>query len=277
MAESQKYYLGDTVIYQQYLGNDKTLISQDLVPVQSEATAFLTATGITDATITEAINSLVYDMKVAGIWTKMIAVYPFVGGTSDTHKYNLIDPQDTEAAYRINGLAGWTNDSNGVTAPGSGAANTFINVNSELASLNSSISIYVGTNVQEDSIDMGGVLSGIGIQLVSRNTSDEWGGKMYDNTNNNYSNTDSRGFYQFSRDNASTYYAQRNGVRNTTTQAAQAPSIDVTIGLGALSSGAAPATKQYRFASAGEALTTTQMDDYYDIVQSFQTKLSRQV
>jgi hypothetical protein len=35
------------------------------------------------------------------IWEKMVAVYPFIGGTADTHKFNLKNPADSDAAFRI--------------------------------------------------------------------------------------------------------------------------------------------------------------------------------
>jgi hypothetical protein len=73
----------------------------NVVDIDPDAQAFLTATGITDPTITSAIDTLVLDLKAASLWTKMKALYPFVGGTSTTHKYNLVDPADTDAAFRL--------------------------------------------------------------------------------------------------------------------------------------------------------------------------------
>ncbi len=49
-------------------------------PVDTDAQAFLTAAGITDPTISGAINTLVVQMKADNIWTKMKAIYPMVGG-----------------------------------------------------------------------------------------------------------------------------------------------------------------------------------------------------
>lgn len=241
-------------------------------PIQPEATAFLTATGITDPTISSAINQLVYDLKGYGVWANMIAIYPFVGGTSSTTSYNLKDT----STFQISWNTGFSFSSDGVTNNGTNSTDTGINISTDLSQNDSSISIYVGSNTAaEDKLDMGFVSSANGIQIFSRNLADTWGGKMMDNTNNAYSNTDSRGFYQFSRDNSSSYYAQRNTTRNTTTQASLTPPSG-TLRLGGLAN-AAYATKQYRFASAGSSLTTTQMDDYYTAVQAFQTTLSRNV
>jgi hypothetical protein len=73
----------------------------------------------------------VVDLKAASIWTKMKALYPFVGGTATTHKWNLKDPRDLDAAYRIQFNGGWTHNSNGIQGDGyTGYANTFAAIGS---------------------------------------------------------------------------------------------------------------------------------------------------
>lgn len=94
----------------------------------ADAQAFLTAAGITDATQQGAVNQLVLDLKASSIWTKFYAIYPFVGGTATTHKWNLKDPQDTDAAFRLTFYGGLTHNSNGVTGNGTtGYADTHFN------------------------------------------------------------------------------------------------------------------------------------------------------
>ena len=88
------------------------------------AQAFLTAAGITDPTIETAINDLVLDLKAASLWTKFYAIYPFVGGTSTTCKYNLVNPADTNAAYRLSFSGGWTFGASGARG---NASNTYAN------------------------------------------------------------------------------------------------------------------------------------------------------
>jgi hypothetical protein len=70
-------------------------------------TAFLDATGITDPTISSAINTLVVSLKAANLWDKFYAIWPMVGGTATTCKYNLIDPRDLDAAYRMTWNGAW--------------------------------------------------------------------------------------------------------------------------------------------------------------------------
>jgi hypothetical protein len=82
----------------------------------ADVCAFLAATGITDPTIGSALNTLVGSLKADGIWAACDAIYPFVGGTATTNKYNLKDPQDLNAAYRLSFYGNWTFSSDGAYA-----------------------------------------------------------------------------------------------------------------------------------------------------------------
>ena len=81
-------------------------ISQDegTVPekvLDADAKSFLNAATITDTTIQNAVNNLVVQLKDAALWNKFKAIYPMVGGSASTAKWNLKDPRDTDAAFRI--------------------------------------------------------------------------------------------------------------------------------------------------------------------------------
>lgn len=39
--------------------------------------------------VEESINELVKDLKSNNLWDKMKAIYPFVGGTVSSHRFNL--------------------------------------------------------------------------------------------------------------------------------------------------------------------------------------------
>jgi hypothetical protein len=102
----------------------------------ADALAFLAAAGITDVTITSAICTLVTTMKADGTWAKCNAIYPMVGGTATTHKFNLKNPLDTNAAFRLTFTGGWTHSANGALPNGTNAyADTFLagNVNEYVA------------------------------------------------------------------------------------------------------------------------------------------------
>lgn len=96
-------------------------------PLHPLVVDFLAATGITNSTIISALNDLAWTWENYGIWVRMHAVYPFVGGTAATHKYNMLDAQDTDAAYRLTFNGTWSHGSSGADPNGStGWANTHI-------------------------------------------------------------------------------------------------------------------------------------------------------
>jgi hypothetical protein len=104
-------------------------------PVDPDAQAFITAAAITDPTQQSAVNQLVVDLKGYGVWTKMKALYPFVGGTSTAHSYNL----KNTAQYQITWYGGVTHDSVGVQFNGTnGYGDTGLTPNGTL-SLNSTL------------------------------------------------------------------------------------------------------------------------------------------
>lgn len=90
----------------------------------SDADAFFTTVGITDDTQKGAVNQLVLDLKAASIWTKMKAVYPFVGGDATKHSYNL----KNTSLFQLTFSGGWTHASTGSTPNGTnGYADTGFN------------------------------------------------------------------------------------------------------------------------------------------------------
>lgn len=249
------------------------------------ATAFLLATGITDPTITAAINTLVNDLVGYGIWTKMKAIYPFVGGTATTHKFNLKNPADTNAAFRLSFAGGWTHSANGIQGNGTNTfANTFYVPNTECDSQNNSIAVYVRNNINTGlpyemgaSNDLGGIVNPYA--LISR-FSDNKAYFANGSYNQNPVSTDSRGFWNGFIDVTNQWFF-RNGssISSIAIPVATLPSFSLYLGA---NNGGGTASlfsnKELAFASmGGTKLTTTEAANYYTAVQAFQTTLSRQV
>lgn len=78
------------------------------IMLDPDAAAFLRAAGINDYTISLAVNTLVLDLKGFNLWNSFEAIYPFVGGTAETHKWNLKYPLDADLSWRIQFSGGWT-------------------------------------------------------------------------------------------------------------------------------------------------------------------------
>tara|TARA_R110000744_G_scaffold195512_1_gene314569 strand:+ start:27580 stop:29169 length:1590 start_codon:yes stop_codon:yes gene_type:complete len=74
---------------------------QSELQFDADATAFIDAVGTLTAIETEAVNQFVIDLKAGGVWAKKDAIYPLLGNTATSHKWNLKDPRDLDAAFRI--------------------------------------------------------------------------------------------------------------------------------------------------------------------------------
>lgn len=91
------------------------------VSYDADAQAFFDInTGLTTAQ-KNAINDLVLGFKANGTWSKHRADYPIIGGTASTHKWNLKDPRDLDAAFRLTFSGTWTHSANGMQGDGSTA------------------------------------------------------------------------------------------------------------------------------------------------------------
>jgi hypothetical protein len=71
-----------------------------------DALAFITAAGITGNRQKTAINTLVLSLKLDNTWDRLDAFYPYCPiddstATLSAYKFNLKDPRDLDAAFRI--------------------------------------------------------------------------------------------------------------------------------------------------------------------------------
>jgi hypothetical protein len=265
--------------------------SNSLTVFDADAQAFITASGLTGATNLTAINTLVVSLKGFGIWTKMKAIYPMIGGIAALHKWNLKDPRDLDAAFRLVFNGGWTHSSNGALPNATNAfANTFLSPSTSLTNNNTHISYYSRTNTQGPSRGLiGAAVGGSFIPLFTiygRST----GGNLvqtdsYDyNTNRiNYTEPTGQAFYTNNRILNNVFKLFRNGLivgTNTVLNPQNVTTINVPIYIGSINlNGTANnfGNFQCAFASIGDGLTDTEASNFYTAVQAFNTTLGRQV
>lgn len=200
--------LGSTQIAKVYIGS--TLVWEN---IDADAAAFLTAAGITNATITSAIDTLVKDLKAYNIWTKIIAYHPFVGGTAATHKWNLKDPRDLDAAYRLKFYGGLTHDANGLTGNDSnGYADTLFSEASVYDNLG--FFVYSRTATQSGDYVLGDT-GGVVLRFIIVNTLDLFSLRHYANSSNSFANTNGSKFAGINRRGGTTVDAQYETTINT--------------------------------------------------------------
>ena len=247
--------------------------------VDADAQAFITAAAITDSTQQSAIDTLVVDLKDAGIWTKMKAIYPIVGGTASSHKFNLKDPRDLDAAFRLTFTSGFTHSADGMAGNATSAtANTYLNPANDLSSVDSnSLSVYLNTGVASPFIEIGQNNN----QWLS---AIRWTGDItyiYNPTNGqriNVSNTEARGLTINTRRAINDFVFYRAGTligSNTSNRTAPFPPVNVHLS----SAGGSEyySNRRIAFASIGDGLTDSDISAFTTAVQAFQTTLGRQV
>jgi hypothetical protein len=252
----------------------------------ADAVAFLAAAGITDATITSAICALVTSMKANGTWVKMQAIYPMVGGTATTHKFNLKNPADTNAAFRLGFVGGWTHSSNGALPNGTNAyANTFYSPLISGSQNSHHISYYSTSNTNSTlatgEIELGAVSSlGVGSILEIRTANITYFKINSANPFISAADTDSRAFYIGNRTASNVINGWRNVTKIANGTTASSVMVNLNYYLGAVNINGLNnnySRKQCAFASIGSGLTDAEAATLYSSVQAFQTTLSRQV
>jgi hypothetical protein len=238
-----------------------------------------TAGGELTTTEANATNQLVLDMKSAGIWTAMKAVYPMVGASAAACAQNLVSSSFTGTFY-----GGWTYASTGVTPNGTNAyMNTFLNANTNLTNGNFHLSYYSRTN----NLD---IPYGVEIMLYSAYVDSGWvamrtnnrlpglaGCTFGNDTNESISASSTTAGYVIATETASNLRKvfKNNSIlgTNTNNSTTAITSSNITFAGNENSF----SNNQCAFASLGYGLTDTQASDFYTSVQAFQTTLSRQV
>jgi hypothetical protein len=248
-----------------------------------DAQAFITAAAITDNTQQNAINTLVLALKGYSIWTKFKAIYPIVGGTASSHKYNLKDPRDLDAAFRLQFASGWTHSATGMT-PSVTFANTFFNSNS-FGLLNSHhISYYSRSNVNLNQVEIGNQLGASATNLNARFTNISYFRINATTTGLlgyiSAVDTDSRALYIANRTASNVVNGWRNSVKIISGTVASVSLPNNNMYIGAYNNGGTASnntTKQCAFASIGDGLTDTEASNFYTAVNAYQVALSRNV
>lgn len=267
---------------------DDGIFSSSSSAFDADAQAFFTAASISDATQKSAVNTLVLALKAATIWTKMHAIYPVVGGTAAKHKWNLKNPLDTDAAFRLTFTGAWVHSATGML-PDAGTAfadthyiMTTHGVNNDthasFYSRTSSSSGYdIGAETATGMVHLSAGLVAVGGNYLS---------DMYNHTGTNRINNavaNSLGLFTDSRTDASTHKAFRNATQiGATDVSASSEFAGVTIALyfGALNNAGTPVTwsnRECAWYSIGLGLTAADVTALNAAVQAFQTTMTRNV
>lgn len=267
-----------------------------LASTDRDALAFLEAAQIYNTNQQRAIVNLVRSLKRVGLWSKMKAIYPFVGGTASSHKWNLKDPRDVDAAFRLSFSGGWTHSSTGAAPNGSNAyANTFIVPSTDLTRDDLSMTFYSRTRTLQTSLacdiasyNGGGSnmlalqLSGFsGTKVVGLIASQQSTAYFTD-----YTTSDARGFWNLKRTGSLAgdlkLFLNGNNVGRVPTLAGGSLLSNKLL-ISAMSNSSNDSiiqffsNKESSFVSIGNGLTDSEASNLYTIVDLFQKRLGRAV
>jgi Fibronectin type III domain len=118
-------------------------------------TAYEGSGGSYSSTQKAAISSFFSGLKTDSIYTKIRAMYLFAGGSAINNKWNLVNPLDTNAGFRLSFVGTFTHASDGVTAASTSGtyADPFINPNTLGWSLNDfAMGGYAKTNITDNTV-----------------------------------------------------------------------------------------------------------------------------
>jgi hypothetical protein len=196
-------------------------------------------------------------------------------------KYNLKDPRDLDAAFRLVFNGGWTHSSNGATPNGTnGYANTYLSPSSSLSTTSGHFSFYSRTNNSTGVYDMGSSLGATEQNLITRYLDDKFY-VCYGATAQvkSIANTSSLGLFVTNRNSSTNTTGYKNGAKvidGAQTSALSTASLYISA-LNLTGSPSSYSNRQTAFATIGDGLTDTEAANLYTRVQAYQTALSRQV
>ena len=234
-------------------------------------------------TVTEkdAVNTLVNSLQADSIWGKLQAIYPLVGGTSNSMKWNLKDPQDFAAAFKIDWIGtGWTFNSNGAAQSNSNTTygNTNYSANTNNNTDGMSMGVYINGGTNATGYDLGMLSAATEYVVIAGYGNNTFYSSFGTGFVTTTAFTMPNGFFAANSDGSTT-----KGYRNGVEVATNAQTRDITksekIFLGNRNGGGLSegTDRRYAFGFLGKKLDATSHLNLYNAVQTFNTTLSRNI
>ena len=265
------------------------------IPFDSDAASYLSAvvtaggTGITD-TVSAATSTLFYSLKAAGVYSKLLALYPMLGGNAAGCKFNAINPVDSDAAYRLQFINNPTYSMSGVNFASVAYADTKLNP-AQISVLTATTQISMGTYLNRGPVNNDDNYSiGATVTPSSDFTSWDYGlakqicGKAYGNTCSlTVTPTGTTtGLVQMTCDGSNSiikFYNSQESLSDTDIKRGTGlPNCKIYLGALSLNNSVyGPADCRIATSFIGQSLTDQQMIDVNNAFQTFNTTLSRQV
>ncbi len=259
------------------------------------ASRYLDVLNITDSNTRNSINNFTVNLKENNIWGKMSGIYPFVGDTADANKYNLKDPRNLDASFRLgfSGAGTIHSSQSGVSFAGSNDyANVFFNPFSNLTGYPVHLSFLSLTDINLANIDVGCedfTAKRLSVSAEYLSPNDAYF-DCYSYTNGRTTVTapiNSKAFYTASRITPSSGFmllfnssTVPTNSANNLTNITPSGKPDLNIFLGAVNYAGTPAFENFAprtfgFFSVGDGLTSGECVNLYSAVKQLQYDLNR--
>lgn len=247
----------------------------------TDAQTFFTTAGITDTTQKAAVNQLVLDLKANSLWTKMVAVYPFVGGDATKHSFNLKNPSLYQLTFVANG-GSWTHNATlGASSSGGAYATTGLNVNSVLAVNDQHLAAGIRST---DLSSLNAAL--IGAENFYAHKMQVFGNQWYSVLSlpqdiiANYTNTTITDFWMVSRNGTASLNMLRNGsvIGSLSTDTSTSGGVaNATFYISAINNGGPQSicSCNFSYVSIGAGMNTIQASTYNTIYGTFKAAMGR--
>jgi hypothetical protein len=236
----------------------------------------IAAGGSLSTTEQNATKTLVADLKSAGIWSAMKAIYPMVGASAAACAQNL-----KSSSFTGTFTSGWTFASTGVTPNGTSAyMDTNFITNANLSLNSAHLSYYSRTNTTSgNKFDFGSSQTNAEIFVCYKAYGSQY--VAINNQGSAYNSlADTLNLLHINRIASNQVKIFKNGSLHQTLSMTSNTVNNISNYLGCLNFngvGIEFTNRQCAFASIGDGLTDTQASNFYTAVQAFQTTLSRQV
>jgi hypothetical protein len=256
-----------------------------------DAVAFIEAAALTSEAQLTAINTLVLGLKSNNLWTKMQAIYPFVGGSAFAHKVNLKSP----GTYDVIWSGGIIHtDQGSITTATNGVGNTQFIPTTMLSDVSSSAHISFNLAAGTASPYRGVIGTGVtaaavtqGAQALNIDTGYNAGTQAYMHAYEPSrplitTTTDKQGLFVVTRTSTADVSAYRRSIaqnfssnRTGRTFTSYPPYENDSVRLFQLYAYGGATGVTGSFATIGDGLSETDVDNLYSLITTFNTTLGR--
>lgn len=243
--------------------------------IDPDTRKFIAVSGITSSVQQAALNDFVITLKDSMLWNKFMAIYPMLGADPASIKWNLKDPRDLDAAYRLTFYGTPIYSSTGVLfSTPSDYANTHL-LDSMLPGPNdNAIAFYSDTQNSISGYDMG-----------CSDSVGPWNEfaiyEAYDNTEffgfhaHGVTPTITKGLFIMSSTQGNVKRYDNGLVTDAKGTAPTTTFTNLPILIGSVSGAPEVGQKECALATIGRGLNDTEARTFYNIVHAFEIRLGR--